>query len=142
VGPTRAAAAAVHNRLHARCAWGTWGELGCRASWPKGGGALRAGSLRRRPTTRRGRGEAGRGGGGGEGRLGRGELAGPRQGASLGEKGGSFYFLFSYNLLLSAYFMETKQLHTREIDAWLGMMQQPSKIFPVFTYTRCRANSR
>jgi hypothetical protein len=37
------------------------------------------------------------------------------------------YFLFSFNLLLSAYFMETKQLHTREIDAWFDMMQQPKK---------------
>jgi hypothetical protein len=93
VGPTRAAAAAVHNRLHARCAWGTGGELGCRASWPKGGGALRAGSLRRRPTTRRGRGEAGRGGGGG------GRAAGPRgagwaaPGSQPRREGG--FFLFS-----------------------------------------------
>jgi hypothetical protein len=23
--------------------------------------------------------------------------------------------------------METKHLHTREIDAWIGMMQQPKK---------------
>jgi hypothetical protein len=38
--------------------------------------------------------------------------------------------------------METKQIHPKEIDAWLGMMQQTKKIFPGFTYTRCRANSR
>jgi hypothetical protein len=30
----------------------------------------------------------------------------------------------------------------KEIEAWLSMMQQPKKIFPGFTYTRCRANSR
>jgi hypothetical protein len=58
-----------------------------------------------RPTTRkrgRGKGQA---------------AAGLRQGSrpKRGGFGGFFsYFLFNYNLLLSAYFMETKQLHTRE----------------------------
>jgi hypothetical protein len=81
----------------------------------------------------------------GEGEAGRGGPAGPRQEADPGEKGGFFlffYFLFSYNLLLNAYFMETKQLHTRQINAWLGMMQQPKKIFLGFSHTRSRAKSR
>jgi hypothetical protein len=29
--------------------------------------------------------------------------------------------------------MEIKQILTREIDAWIGMMQQPKKIFLGFT---------
>jgi hypothetical protein len=57
-----------------------------------------------RPTTRKG------GGGKGRPRLGCTREAGPREGGF----GVFSYFLFSYNLLLSAYFMETKQLHTRE----------------------------
>jgi hypothetical protein len=115
VGPTRTAAAAARNRLHAQRASGArGGELGRRASQPKGG-------------------------------RGEGAPAGPRQEADPGEKGGFFlffYFLFSYNLLLNAYFMETKQLHTREIDAWLSMMQQAKKIFLGFSHTRSRAKSR
>jgi hypothetical protein len=38
--------------------------------------------------------------------------------------------------------MEINQILTREIDAWIGMMQQPKKIIIGFTYTRYRANSR
>jgi hypothetical protein len=48
---------------------------------------------------------------GGGGRAGRGSAA---PGELAQERGGVSYFLFSYNRLLSAYFMETKQLHTRE----------------------------
>jgi hypothetical protein len=51
------------------------------------------------------------------------------------------YFLFSYNLLLSAYFMETKQLHTREIDAWLGMMHNQRNPLLGFIITQHRVNS-
>jgi hypothetical protein len=78
--------------------------------------------------------------GGGTAELGRGT---PAQEGGKREIPFSILFLFSHypfpsNLLLSAYFMETKQILTREIDAWLDMMQQPRKIFSGFTYTRCR----
>jgi hypothetical protein len=43
------------------------------------------------------------------------------------------HYPFPSNPLLSAYFMEIKQILTREIDAWIGMMQQPKKIFLGFT---------
>jgi hypothetical protein len=43
------------------------------------------------------------------------------------------HYSFPSNPLLSAYFMEIKQILTREIDAWFGMMQQPKKIFLGFT---------
>jgi hypothetical protein len=105
------------------------------------------------------RGGAGRGGG-----LGRGDASPRHEGGGergkqatalagwaapgsrpKGEGGVSFYFfyfLFSYNLLQNTYFTETKQLHTREIDVWLGMMQKPKKIFLGFSQTRSRAKSR
>jgi hypothetical protein len=81
------------------------------------------------------RGRAGRaappgpGGGGGRGR----QAAGP---AGLQGERGDFPLLFSSyfpiiyfisNLLLSAYFMESKQIPQKEIDAWPSMMQQPKK---------------
>jgi hypothetical protein len=101
-----------------------------------GGGFGWAAGAPSRPKTREGE----KGEGEGEGQA----AAGPRQGnrPKRGGLGVFSYFLFSYNLLLSAYFMETKQLHRREIDVWLGMMQQPKKIFLGFTHTRFRAKSR
>jgi hypothetical protein len=82
----------------------------------------------------------GRAGGGGAGRGW--EPAGPR--LEVDQRGGRgkfpnlFISLFSHysfpsNPLLSAYFMEIKQILTREIDAWFDMMQQPKKIFLGFT---------
>jgi hypothetical protein len=73
-----------------------------------------------------------------EGRLG-GLRRGPkRPGPHHGPKGqqgmeGGFwgvfsYILFSPKLLLNEYFMETKQMHTKRIDVWPSMMQQPMKI--------------
>jgi hypothetical protein len=107
-----------------------------RRSRARGGGFGWAAGAPSRPKTREGE----KGEGEGEGQA----AAGPRQGnrPKRGGFGVFSYFLFSYNLLLSAYFMETKQLHRREIDAWLGMMQQPKKIFLGFTHTRFRAKSR
>jgi hypothetical protein len=86
VGPTRAAAAA-RNRLRARCG----GELGHRASRPKGegrggGGVGWAASTPAHDAKGKGRGGS---------RLRGGGLAGPCQEADPGEKGVSFYFLFS-----------------------------------------------
>jgi hypothetical protein len=75
----------------------------------------------------KGEGKGGRAWGGGFGWAARGPASWAAPGSRPRREGSSYYFLFSYNLLLSAYFMETKQLHTREIDAWLGMMQQPKK---------------
>jgi hypothetical protein len=90
VGPTRTAAAAARNRLHAQRASGArGGELGRRASQPKGGrgeGAP-AGPRRRWPTTRRGR-ERGKQAVGG--RLGHARK--PTQ----ERRGVSFYFSISY----------------------------------------------
>jgi hypothetical protein len=79
-----------------------------------------------------------------------GPAAGPRGGSrgrprlEAGPRGGRgkfpnlFISLFSHypfpsNPLLSAYFMEIKQILTREIDVWFGMMRQPKKIFLGFT---------
>jgi hypothetical protein len=68
--------------------------------------------------------------------LGRGGEAGQTAAGSQPKRGGggnSLFYLFPSNPLLSAYFVEIKQILTREIDAWIGMMQQPKKIFLGFT---------
>jgi hypothetical protein len=105
--------------LHAR------GERGGRAgpaAGPRGGGELGRG------------GEAGQATAGS--RPGHGwKPAGPRleAGPKRGGGGNYLFYLFPSNPLLSAYFVEIKQILTREIDAWIGMMQQPKKIFLGFT---------
>jgi hypothetical protein len=60
-----------------------------------------------------------------------------------------FYFLLIFllsNLSVTSYKMHTLRKPSnytqKEINAWFSMMEQPKKIFPGFTYTRCRANSR
>jgi hypothetical protein len=104
------------------------GELGRRLGRARGGDGWAA-----EPAGPRGK----RGGGG--------RLGCARKPAQEG-RGVPFYFPFPifHNLLLNAFFMETKQVLTPTPITleWFGMMQQPKKIFLGFTYTNCRANRR
>jgi hypothetical protein len=114
--------------------WATRGREGAGHGWaanrgPRGEGARGAGwaVAESRP---KGGGDWAEGVGGGAAELGRGTPA--QEGEEEGNPLFYLFFLFSHypfpsNLLLSAYFMETKQIPTREIDAWIDMMQQPKK---------------